>query len=154
MRWSALARTSAATAAAAAIGSVAVDPNSRWYRRLSKPRWQPPAPAFGIVWTVLYADLAVTSATALSRTTTRRERADHWRRLAVNLALNAGWNWLFWRVHKPWPATVEAAVLTVSSADLVRRIARKHRGAGTALAPYAAWCAFATVLTAAIARRN
>lgn len=154
MRGNALARTSVAVAVTAALGGVAVDPRSRWYRRLTKPRWQPPASVFGIVWTVLYADLAVTSATALSEATTPRERADYWRGLVVNLALNAGWNWLFWRVRKPWPATVEAAALTISSADLVRRTARSHRGAGAALVPYAAWCAFATVLTAAIARRN
>ena len=73
MRGNALARTSAAVAVTAALGGVAVDPRSRWYRRLTKPRWQPPASVFGIVWTVLYADLAVTSATALSEATTPRE---------------------------------------------------------------------------------
>ena len=59
----------------------------------------------------------------------------------MNLALNAGWNWLFWRVRKPWPATVEAAALTISSADPGGpcRTARSHRGAGAALVPYAAW---------------
>ena len=57
--------TAAATAATAAAGGVATDPESAWYRRLRKPDWQPPAIAFPVVWTALYADLAVSSAVAL-----------------------------------------------------------------------------------------
>ena len=57
--------TAAATAATAAAGGTATDPDSRWYRRLRKPDWQPPAIAFPVVWTALYADLAVSSAVAL-----------------------------------------------------------------------------------------
>ena len=34
--------TAGAVAAAAAIGAVAADPGSAWYRSLRKPRWQPP----------------------------------------------------------------------------------------------------------------
>ncbi|WP_328549222.1 tryptophan-rich sensory protein [Streptomyces platensis] len=41
--------TAAAVAAAAVIGSRAVDPDSAWYRSLEKPRWQPPSWAFGVV---------------------------------------------------------------------------------------------------------
>jgi predicted metal-dependent RNase len=33
----------------------------RSYRRLRKPSWQPPDVAFPVVWTALYADVAVTS---------------------------------------------------------------------------------------------
>ena len=57
--------TAAATAATAAAGGIATDPDSRWYRGLQKPDWQPPAIAFPVVWTALYADLAVSSAVAL-----------------------------------------------------------------------------------------
>ena len=48
----------------------------------------------------------------------------------------------------------ESALLTASGLDLARRSARVNRPAGAALLPYAAWCGFATVLSAAIARRN
>src|SRR6478672_9838934 len=57
--------TAAATAATAAAGGVATDPDGGWYRGLRKPEWQPPAIAFPVVWTALYADLAVSSAVAL-----------------------------------------------------------------------------------------
>lgn len=56
--------------------------------------------------------------------------------------------------RRPWLAAAECAVLAVSSADLVRRTSRASRGAGMALAPYAALCAFATALSTTIAVKN
>lgn len=156
-------RTAAATAATAAAGGIATDPDSHWYRGLQKSDWQPPAIAFPVVWTALYADLAVSSALALDShdagespagSTLQREVAAYRVALAANLVLNATWSWLFWRARRPWLAAAECAVLTASSADLVRRTYRLNRSAGVSLAPYALWCGFATVLSAAIARLN
>ncbi|MET3143352.1 UNVERIFIED_ORG: hypothetical protein ABIB19_003755 [Arthrobacter sp. UYEF10] len=65
MKLKTLVFTTVATAASAAAGGVATDPGSSWYLRLRKPGWQPPAIAFPVVWTALYADLALTSAVAL-----------------------------------------------------------------------------------------
>ncbi len=45
-------------------------------------------------------------------------------------------------------------LLDLSNAELIRRTARIDPRAAAALAPYALWCAFATVLNADIARRN
>ena len=155
--------TAAATAATAAAGGVATDPDSRWDRQLRKPDWQPPAIAFPVVWTALFADLAVSSAAALDSTDTtdtpggraRRQEIRAYRgALAANLVLNAAWSWLFWRSRRPWLAAAECAVLAASSADLVRRTYRLNRTAGVSHAPYALWCGFATVLSTAIARLN
>jgi benzodiazapine receptor len=150
-----LLRTSLAVAATAVAGGLATDPQSPWYRSLRTPSWQPPPPAYGLVWTPLYADLAVTSARALDGLAGRsREQSRYRAALAANLVLNAGWNVLFFRARRPWLAAAECAVLTFSAADLVRRTAAVDRRAGAALAPYPAWCGFATALTIAIARRN
>jgi benzodiazapine receptor len=161
MKLATLAWTAAATAATAAAGSLATEPDGRWYRQLNKPAWQPPPIAFPVVWTALYADLAVSSAVALdsggdadATAAKHKERAAYRGALAVNLVLNAGWSWLFWRARRPWLAAAECAVLAASSADLVRRSYRLSPAAGTALGPYALWCGFATVLTTAVARRN
>ncbi|MDE8586565.1 TspO/MBR family protein [Arthrobacter sp. NQ4] len=169
MKLKTLAWTTAATVATAAAGGVATDPRSSWYLKLRKPDWQPPAIAFPVVWTALYADLAVTSAAALDNAveldraadTPGPVRKDHSRELrayrgalAANLVLNASWSWFFWRSRRPWLAAAEAAVLAASSADLVRRTYRLNRVAGASLAPYAAWCGFATVLSTDIARLN
>ncbi len=157
MRGTTLARTALSVTATAVAGGLATDPGSAWYRALRKPPWQPPPPAYGLVWTPLYADLAVTSARTLDgleEAGRGAERSAYARALAVNLVLNAGWNVLFFRARRPWLAAAECAVLTASGADLVRRAAAVDRRAALALAPYPAWCAFATALTAAIARRN
>lgn len=152
-----LAVIGAATAASALVGSLATQPDSRWYRSLDFPSWQPPKAAFPIVWTVLYADIAATSAatiTDLERQGRHDEARDYRRALAANLALNSLWSVLFWRVRRLDVAALEAGLLAASSADLARRAGAGSPVRGRLLAPYAAWTGFATVLTAAIARRN
>ncbi len=149
--------TGAAAAAAAVTGGLATDPQSAYYKGLRQPSWQPPPPAYGIVWTPLYVDIAVTSAQAidtLDQQNRQAEKTSLIKALGVNLVLNASWNWLFFHLHRPWVAAAECAVLTVSSADLVRRVGRTDRRAGWALLPYPLWCGFATTLTVAIARLN
>ena len=155
--WRNLAVTGAATAVAATLGALATQPDSRWYRSLDLPGWQPPRVVFPVVWTALYADLAVTSAatlTAYDRAGDRRARSAYLTALGTNLALNTAWSVVFWRARRPGLAALECALLTASSADLSRRAGGTRRRTGAAQAPYAAWCAFATVLTTAIARRN
>ncbi len=157
MRARTLLLTAVSVVATAVTGGLATDPDSAYYRGLDKPSWQPAPPVYGIVWTPLYADLAVTTAQAvdtLDRQGRSAEKASLLGAFGVNLVLNASWNWLFFRIHRPWLAAAECAALTVSSADLVRRVTAADRRAGRALLPYPAWCAFATALTVAIARRN
>ncbi|GAA6526003.1 tryptophan-rich sensory protein [Intrasporangium sp. DVR] len=158
-----LALTAGAVTATALVGSLATQPNSRWYRNLDLPAWQPPKAAFPIVWTLLYADIAASAAAVLTeldrsaepaeaRTGSPRDR--FLAALAGNLVLNAGWSVIFWRGRSPGVAAVEAAALTASGAHLARRAAAVQPVAGRALVPYAVWCGFATVLSAAIHRRN
>ncbi|BBZ45153.1 TspO/MBR family protein [Mycobacterium parmense] len=158
MNRSILAVTAAAVAAAAGTGSIASPKRvPMWYSRLEKPAYQPPSVAFPLVWTALYADIATASAVAIERLRAAG-RHDEARRyaaaLGLNLAMNAGWSWLFFRYHKLGASALGAAALTASSADLARRAARADRRAGLALAPYPAWCAFATVLATHVWRLN
>jgi benzodiazapine receptor len=152
-----LALTGAASAASAGVGALATTPETRWYADLDKPSWQPPPVAFPLVWTPLYADIAAVSAAALTTLEgegRNDEVAAYRRALAVNLVLNTGWSVLFWRVRRPWLSTAWCAALTASSAGLARRAGRVDASLQHALTPYPAWCAFATTLNGAIARRN
>ncbi|MDO5495741.1 MAG: TspO/MBR family protein [bacterium] len=152
-----LAGTALATGATAGLGSLATDPDSFWYRFLDTPDWQPPRWAFPVAWTALYGAIAHSSASALStlREEGDDEEAEHLKRgLGVNLALNAGWSYLFFQSKNPPLAAVGAAALAVSSASLTRRVWRARRSAGIVMAPYAAWTAFATALSTSIAARN
>lgn len=151
-----LVATAAAVTATAVVGGIA-GPDSPWYRQLRKAVFQPPPITFPIVWTALYADIAVTSAATIDglHASGRDEEAARYAAvLGGNLVLNAGWTWLFFGVHKPLVATVECAALAASSADLVRRSAALDRRLAIALVPYAAWTAFATVLSATITWLN
>lgn len=152
-----LALTGAASFASAGLGAVATTPDASWYADLEKPSWDPPPIAYPLVWTPLYADIAVVTAAALT-TLEGQGRNDEVaalrRALVVNLVLNTGWSVLFWRVRRPWLSTAWCAVLAAHSAGVARRVGSVDRSLGAALAPYPAWCAFATILNGSIARRN
>ncbi len=148
-----LATTGGLVAAAATAGTLATEPDGGWYRGLAKPSWQPPPEAFPIVWTTLYVDIAVTSAAVLNELDRRGETgqaADFRTALAGNLALNGGWSWLFFRGHNLPASTLGAGLLALNSLRLVRRAGRVDRRFALALAPYALWTAFATVLAGVV----
>lgn len=143
----------AAVTSTAALGTVAVDTGSAWYRGLDKPAWQPPAAAFGPVWTCLYASMAWAGARAWNGTERPKRR-----RLAAlggaNLALNVGWNVVFFRAHRPKAAVVTIAALEATTLGFMLDARRHSPAAAAALVPYAAWTAYAAALNATIARRN
>lgn len=62
-----LAKTAAATGVTATIGTLVTDPSSAWYKLQSKPDWQPPNKVFPFAWSALYAAIAASSATVLTR---------------------------------------------------------------------------------------
>jgi tryptophan-rich sensory protein len=150
--------TAALTTGAAVVGSLASRSSiETWYRHLRKPRYVPPNAVFPVAWTALYADIAVSSASAIDRL--RADKRDAEARsyvvaLSTNLVLNAGWSWLFFDRHRLGASAVAAAALTASSADLARRTAAVHRPAGAALVAYPLWCGFATVMSTDIWRLN
>ena len=150
--------TGLATVVAAVAGSAASGKGVRdWYATVRKPGYIPPNAVFPIAWTILYADIAVTSAAAIDRF-----RADGQQRkaraftaaLGANLVLNAGWSWIFFAKHRLGLSAVAAGALAVSSADLVRRAGDADPRLAAALAPYPLWCGFATVMSTDIWRLN
>lgn len=146
-----------AVAATAVAGSAFTDPHSRWYRRVKKPSFQPPAAVFSLVWTALYADLWAMSALVIGDKVEEDDEEglrSYATALGTNLVLNAGWCGVFFRGHRPWLSAAWSVALTVSTGDLVRRTWANRRERGVLLAPYAVWTGFATLLSTAIARKN
>lgn len=137
----------------AVLGSAATDTKSWWYRTLRKPAIQPPSWLFPVAWTALYVDMAAVVGQSLADLNEQGRDAEYEdlkKALAANIALIAGWSLLFFRGHRAGLATLEAAALAASSADLTRRSMAVNQKRGAWLMPYAAWTAFATVLTGTI----
>jgi len=157
MRAKTLVTTVGAVFVTAALGALASRPaESAWYARLKKPSFQPPRQAFPIVWSILYADIAAVSASTLDhlRDQDREQARTYAALLAANLALNAGWTWLFFTRRQLGVSALAAAALTASSADLTRRAIATRGPVGAALGLYPAWCAFATLLSTRIWQLN
>lgn len=150
--------TALATAAAATVGSLSSRGGVQgWYTTIRKPSYVPPNAVFPIAWTTLYADIAVTSAAAINRFRAdgRETKARaYMAALGTNLVLNAGWSWLFFTKNRLALSAGAAALLAASSADLARRAGEADPKLGIALAPYPAWCSFATVMSTDIWRLN
>ena len=149
-----LKRTVPVVVAAAVVGGIGTRPQSTWYRALDKPAWQPPPWLFGPVWTTLYALIAGSTARAMASAATEEDRRAIERQLWANMALNAGWSWLFFTAKQPKAALAEILVLEASTLALLKQVRDVDPGAHNALAPYAAWNGFAAALNAAIVRRN
>jgi translocator protein len=145
----------AAVATTAAMGALGTDPKSSWYKSLRKPSWQPPPTAFGLVWTPLYGLIAISGARVLARTDNRsRHSFAALYAYATDLALNAGWCWLFFKARRPRTALAKLAGLQSCNIALTARAFREDKTAGIALLPYVAWSGFAAALNASIVRRN
>ena len=124
-----------------------------WYAGLVKPAWNPPGWIFGLVWTVLYALMAV----AAWRVWLQGGWARQKRALGLFLlqwTLNALWTPLFFGLHQPGWALAEILVLLAANLATNRAFWRVDRLAGLLLLPYAAWVSFATVLNWTIWRLN
>ena len=135
----------------AIVGGLASRPaQSAWYAKLKKPPYQPPRQAFPIVWPMLYANIAVTSAATLDELDERgqqQQRRAYIAALVSNLVLNGSWSWLFFNQRRLGASAIGAAALTVSSVDLTRRSMAVQGAKAAPLVAYPAWCAFATALS-------
>lgn len=143
-----------ATAAVSALGAAATrrSVQSRWYRRLEKPRYQPPSAAFPPVWTALYALMATSGYRVWrSRSPVRRRALALW---SAQLALNGAWSPVFFGARRTRAALgVLAALLPVVGA-YAWKARRVDRAAAVLMLPYLGWSGFALVLNASIVRRN
>ena len=139
-----------ATVTVAVLGSGATSAGRDWYDGLEKPAYQPPDATFGIVWSVLYAMIAVAGWLGWRASSDRRATVA-W---IVQMALNLAWTVVFFGLEAPSTALVVIAALIVAVAvDLVLSW-RVSRPAGALLAPYLLWCVFAAALNVGIVVLN
>lgn len=154
----ALAVYAAAVVVVSSVGSLATSAGQGpdgWYADADKPWFTPPGWLFGVVWTLLYAAMAL-AAWRLSRR--RAEGADEAAPLLrlwwVQLAVNFLWTPVFFAAGWLWAGLAVVVLLDALVAVLVVRAWRVDRVASGLLAPYLLWILFATALNAAIAALN
>lgn len=140
-------------AAASWLGSTfTMDGLDGWYQSLNKPSFNPPTMVFAPVWFILYTMMAVSLFYVL--------RAHHPNKtlaiilFVLQLALNALWSLLFFKLHLIGFALIEMIVMLglmiayYFTAKPIRPLA------AYLFIPYIAWVAFATILTASIWSMN
>lgn len=152
----ALAGFGAAVAGAAWFGSrySPKDPRTKlWYSRLDKPSYNPPDYIFPVVWSTLYALMAI-SGWRVWQGEDSAERSRALRLWAAQLASNAEWTKLFFGQHRPVGALVDIVGLESMIVRYISSARKVDAAAAWCFVPYAAWVGFATVLNADIARRN
>ncbi|MCF2587146.1 TspO/MBR family protein [Brevibacterium sp. UCMA 11752] len=152
--WKRFILPSAVCAGAATLGALSTKVDSDWYSNLKKPAWQPPGRVFGPAWTTLYSLTAFASGRVLNRMPNSRDRRAYLGELEANMAVNVAWSWLFFSARRPDASLLTSAVLEASTLRLLTKAAKVDRVSAAALAPYAAWVGFATVLNAEILRLN
>jgi len=146
-------------AVAAAGGAVTATSVGTWYAGLAKPAFNPPNWLFAPVWTALYLMMAFAGwrvwrrrgATGVGGALDVRLALGAW---ALQLALNLVWSFLFFGARLIGAALAESMLLLAAILATAVLFWRIDRVAGALFVPYAAWVAFATVLTAALWRLN
>lgn len=127
---------------------------SRWYPTLERPSWEPPEAAIGPVWTLLYLLMGIASFLVW------KEGLDipvvRWalQAYAVQLALNAAWPLLFFRLRSPLAGLVDLGLLWMALVVTVLLFFQVGPAAGWLMVPYLVWTSYAGALNLSIWLRN
>jgi tryptophan-rich sensory protein len=146
----------AITFGSAAAGASVSRPNL-WYRRLRKPRANPPSWVFGPVWSVLYTAIAASGYRVWATPTSAASSAARTRALrlwTLQLGLNASWSPLFFGRRQPVASAAVALALVPAIAAYAVAARKVDRTAAALMLPYLGWSAFAAYLNAEIVRKN
>ncbi len=140
------------TAAAATLGAIFTP--GAWYAALAKPALTPPDWIFPVVWTVLYAMIAVSGWLLWRQRNVDPSGLPALGLWALQLALNAAWSWIFFGLHLTGVALAEIVLLFVTILAVVLLARRTSPAASLLMTPYLAWVGFAVWLNFGIWRLN
>jgi tryptophan-rich sensory protein len=124
-----------------------------WYKTLSQPTFKPPDIAIPLGWTVVQTGLAVAAYRLLGKKSDPNRNMSL-ALLAGNVVAIGGWSRLFFGRRNLSASTFAAAAMIGTGAAFVSTARSTDKVAAAAGLPFALWVGCATVLTAAIWRRN
>jgi len=136
----------AACFAASAIGGALTRPNLDWYETLTKPGFAPPNSVFPVVWSILYAMMAV-AAWLVWRS--RGDESDKKTALiwfGIQIAINVAWSFAFFFMQRPDYGFGVIMALLVAIVITLVLFAKVSRAGALLLVPYLLWVGFAAGL--------
>lgn len=118
-----------------------------WFQSLVLPPVQPPGPAFGIAWGLLYTLLAVAGAIIWAQPSSALRTRALWL-FGLGLLVNFSWSPVFFAAHLIVPALGIILVMLGLSVWVTLLFAQMSRVAAWLMLPYIAWLIFASLLNA------
>ena len=125
-----------------------------WYYSLQQPSWAPPDYMFGIIWTTIFALIALAGFLGWQKAPSRRTAEIMLGLFALNGFLNLSWSFLFFRMERPDLAFYELIALWLSILALIIFCGRFSKSASLLLVPYLVWVTIAGMLNYQIVALN
>jgi tryptophan-rich sensory protein len=121
-----------------------------WYAGLAKPKWTPPNWVFPVVWNILYLMMGLSLWLLWQADPKLPKRRRVLTLFLVQLALNATWSPVFFKLHQTKMALAIIVLLAMAIAATIITSWRIDRRAAALLIPYLAWIGYAATLNAGI----
>jgi tryptophan-rich sensory protein len=132
--------------AVSAIGDLLTRANLAWYATLERPGFTPPNSVFPVVWTVLYAMMAISAWLVWRAKGKEEDRKLGLVSFGIQLGLNVAWSFAFFLLRNPGAGLFVVLLLLAAIAVTIVLFDRLSRGAALLLLPYLLWVCFATAL--------
>ncbi|MBM3230053.1 tryptophan-rich sensory protein [Candidatus Pacearchaeota archaeon] len=117
---------------------------SEWYQAI-KPILTPPSSVFPIVWSILYALIAISFWFAWNpASSSQRAKLLTW--FGINLIANATWTFFYFSLRSPLAGLIDIILIDISGLMMIHYTSQLSKPAQYLLYPYAVWLAFATLL--------
>ena len=132
-------------------GMVTRESITTWYPTLIKPVFNPPNWIFAPVWTSLYIMMGVAGGLVWNKLDGNETLVKNaFLFFIIQLALNALWSLIFFKLHNLLLASIEVVLLLLMIFETYTQFKKIDKIAGLLLIPYLAWVSFATILTISI----
>lgn len=115
-----------------------------WYPTLVKSSGTPPNFVFPVVWTVLYAMMALSLALVWDNSSKKKLSA--YLAFFTQLFLNFIWSWLFFYLRRPDLSLIDIFALWLSIGATIYFFSKHSRLASLLLIPYLIWVSYAAYL--------
>ena len=137
------------------VGSfLTMDSVKTWYAELSKPSFNPPDWAFGVVWPILYVMMGVAAFLIWKKGIDNKQVRIALGLFVAQLVLNGLWTPIFFGLHMMGLALAEIILLWLAILATIVAFWRLSKTAACLLMPYILWVSFAIALNAALWHLN